>query len=177
MSDVVKFAVPAVLVLIVVGIIAYFVLRRLRGSITLSLSRTSFNAGEKVTGSFHLKTRKQIECNRLYAALIGQRVIEHRSEDRTRTDTDEIYRAEHTFEESVTYPPEHTQQYSFELPTPQAGGPDFFESTVGKALRLGLDALSDRRTRFRWRVEVRLDAKGIDLATSRGINVNLPTGL
>jgi hypothetical protein len=33
--------------------------------------------------------------------------------------------------------------------------------------------LSDRRTRIKWKIEVRLDAKGIDLAASKSIQLNL----
>jgi hypothetical protein len=64
--------------IIVACVIVYYILRFMRGSITITLPRTAFNPGEKIAGSLELTTRKNIEGQRLYVALIGQQVTEIR---------------------------------------------------------------------------------------------------
>jgi hypothetical protein len=175
MADILKFAIPAVIILVIGAIVGYYVLRMLRGSINLTLPKTTFNPGEKVTGSFELKTKKPIEGNRLFAALVGERITERRDhDDHRRRNVDEIFRAEHVLEDARSYPAGHAQQYIFEIAAPEGGGPEVLNSGLGKALQMGAELLSSHRTRYRWRVEVRLDAKGIDLAASRRVTVNMP---
>ena len=45
-------------------------------------------------------------------------------------------------------------------------------STLAKAARVGLELLGADRRRMKWIVEIRLDAKGIDLAASRRVQIN-----
>ena len=47
----------AVLALILIGVVIYFVMRFMRGSITLTMPQTSFGSGQFVTGSFDLLTK------------------------------------------------------------------------------------------------------------------------
>ncbi|MFA5802100.1 MAG: hypothetical protein WC911_06435 [Thermoleophilia bacterium] len=174
MSDKVLIAVViAVVVIVIAAVIAYFVVRMLRGSMKITLAKNGFSPGEKVTGSFTMKTRKEIEGKRLFAALVGKEVTERREGDRTRTDTREIYRDEQTLEEGKTYPAGNTSDYSFELNTPSEDGQGLPGSAVGQALDIGLDLLSGNRTDIRWTVEVRLDAKGVDLFDSRSVTINI----
>ena len=69
----------------IVAVIAYYVARFMRGSIKLSMSRTTFNPGDAITGSFDLLTKKLVHyvlnpyatqtdtsANRIYAFLIGR---------------------------------------------------------------------------------------------------------
>ena len=56
-------------VVLVGSITAYYIARYLRGSIKLALPQNSFAAGEAITGSFDVITRKEIPGHRLYAAL------------------------------------------------------------------------------------------------------------
>ena len=55
----------AVLALLLIGVVIYFVMRFMRGSITLTMPQTSFGAGQFVTGSFDLLTKKSIQGNQL----------------------------------------------------------------------------------------------------------------
>ena len=167
------FIVGGVLLLVVVLVAGYYILRYMRGSINIAMSTSGFNPGEEVAGSFELKVRKIIE-GRLYAALIGQEVTKERHGDKTRTRTREIYRTEQTIEENKTFAAGQTLGYSFELTAPSADGPDVLESPLGQALKAGMSLLSGRRRHLRWKVEVRLDAKGIDLSSSKRITLNIP---
>ena len=90
--EVLKIAIPAVIVLVVALIAGYYIARFMRGSIKITLAKNSFNSGEQVTGSFDLITRKEIDGNRLFVSLIGKEVTRQRHGEKTRTHTREIYR-------------------------------------------------------------------------------------
>lgn len=159
-------------VAVVGGIAAYYIARYLRGSIKLTLPQNSFAAGEAITGSCDVITRKAIQGNRLYAALIGREVIEERRDGKTHTRTREIHRHEETLEKAQTWPAGQTKHYTFTLPSPAAPAPEILNSTLAKAARVGLELLGADRRRLKWAVEIRLDAKGVDLATSQRVHIN-----
>lgn len=165
---------------VAVAIIAgYYVMRYMRGSVKVTLSKRGFNPGEKVTGTFQMTTRKDIEGKRLYAALVGEEVTtEHyrdsNGRDSTRTNTREIYRDEHIIEENVNYPAGQTIERSFEVTAPTSSGQGSLESPLGKTFQVGMELFSGSRRNLRWTVEVRLDAKGIDLTGCENVTVNLP---
>jgi len=154
------------------GIVAYYVARYLRGSIKLTLPKNSFAAGEAITGSFDVVTRKEIQGNRLYAALIGVEITEERRDGKTHTHTREIHRHEETLEKALTWPAGQTKHYTFTLPSPAVPAPEMLNSAVVRAARIGLELLGANRRRLKWTVEVRLDAKGIDLAASQHVHIN-----
>ncbi len=172
-AEVLKIVIPAILVLGVVLAVGYFVIRFMRGSIKLILSKNSFNEGEQITGSFELTTRKEIEGNRLYVMLVGKEVSKEGSGDKTRTHTREIYRDEVTIEEAKTFSAGERKNYDFQLSTPASAGPDFSSSPLGKTLKVGMELLGGRRSYLRWVVEARLDAKGVDLTSRKKITVNM----
>ena len=173
LAEVLKIVIPAILVLAVVLVSGYFIIRYMRGSIKITLAKNSFNEGEQITGSFELTTRKEIDGNRLYVMLVGKEVTKERRGDKTRTHTREIYRDELTIEEAKTFPSGQTTNYDFQLATPSSAGPDFLTSPLGKTIKVGIEMLGGRRSYLRWIVEVRLDAKGVDLASRRKITVNM----
>ena len=158
----------------------YYIMRARRGSVKVTMSKRGFNPGEKVTGTFEMTTRKDLEGNRLYAALVGEEVTRHHYRDSsasrpsTRTQTREIYRDEHTIEEGMTYMAGQTIERDFELTAPTASGEGSLTSPLGKTFDLGMELFTGSSRNLRWSVEVRLDAKGIDLFTSEKVTVNLP---
>lgn len=159
-------------VVVVGSIVAYYIARYLRGSIKLTLPQNSFAAGEAIAGSFDVITRKEIQGNRLYAALIGHEITEERHDEKTQTHTREIHRHEETLEKALTWPAGQTKNYTFTLPSPAAPAPEMLNSTVIRAARIGLELLGADKRRLKWTVEIRLDAKGIDLATSQRVHIN-----
>jgi len=163
--------VGAILVLFA-GVGAYYIVRYMRGSIKLRLLKKGFDAGEKVAGSFEVLTRKAIEGRRLYVALIGEEVTRRRQGDSTRTSRREIFRREETLEEARSFGAGERGEYNFEIETPSAAGGGFGDSTLGKVLETGVSLLGGGRRYLRWKVEVRLDAKGVDLGASKRITVN-----
>jgi hypothetical protein len=172
MSDAVLIGIVIAVAVLAIAVLAgYFIARRMRGSIRMTLRGDGFSPGDRIEGNFTLETRKEIESKRLFAALIGREVRERRDGDRTRTDTHEFYRDEVTLEEDKIYQPGQTAEYSFAIDAPS--GSDGAGSMLGQALDVGLEMLGGDHTEIRWTVEVRLDAKGIDLSDSRSVTVNV----
>ena len=173
LAEVLKIAIPAILVLGVMLVAGYYIIRFMRGSIKITLAKNSFNEGEQIAGSFELTTRKEIVGNRLYVMLVGKEVTKERRGGKTRTRTREIYRDELTIEEAKTFPSGQTMNYDFQLATPSSAGPEFLTSPLGETLKVGMELFGGRRRYLRWMVEVRLDAKGVDLASRKKITVNM----
>ena len=173
LAEILIIVIPAVIVLVVLLVAGYFIMRFMRGSIKITLPKNSFDEGQQITGSFELTTRKEIEGNRLYVALVGKEVMRESRGDRTTTHTREIYRNEQTMEEAKTYPQCQTVNYDFQLTAPSSTGPDFLDSPLGKTLKVGMELLGGRRTHLQWAVEARLDAKGIDLISSKKVTINM----
>ncbi len=167
----------AAVVLTVGSIAGYYIARRMRGSIRLTLARRGFNPGETVEGSFTMKTRRPIEGKRLFVALVGKEVRQERYHDskgreQTRTRTREIFRSEQTIEEAKSYPAGQVSEYDFQLTTPSDRDDGFFDSSLGKTLKLGMELMGGGRTYLEWRVTARLDAEGIDLCDSESVTIN-----
>ena len=152
----------------VAGVAAYYIARYLKGSITINLPRTAFNGGEQVEGSFQLLTRKEVNANNLTAALVATEVTKERGyKGRTTTHTREIYRSGQTLEHARVYPAGYQASYNFKIAAPESTQPFGQDSALGTAMGM----LSGFGRRIDWRVEVRLDAEGVDLAASRKISV------
>ena len=98
---------------------------------------------------------------------------EIRDGDKKRTRRDEIYCDQITLENAREYPGGYFAKYDFQISTPNIQSPEFMKSGIGQTLVSAFSLLSDRHTRIKWRVEARLDAKGIDLAASKSVQLNL----
>ncbi|MFK0569983.1 hypothetical protein [Endozoicomonas sp.] len=165
--------VSAVVVIILVATAAYYIIRFLRGSIKLLLPRTVFNPGDAIVGSFDLHTKKAIPGNQLIISLIGIEKVKRRKEDGGfETYSEEVYRDDVLLEESRVYPAGYKTTHEFEISIPGEGeeessGPAF------QALATAFSMLSQRSVTLSWKVEARLDAEGVDLATAQSVSINI----
>lgn len=167
-TDNINLLIIAAVIAAVAGAAAYFVARFLKGRIRISLPRASFAAGEMVEGSFALEAKKEIRGNGLLAALVATETYTERDfKGRSHRKTREVQRISHTVEAARVYPPGYTANYNFKIGLP-AGG---LGGDVGAALGGVLSLLGGFGRRVDWRVEVRLDAEGVDLASSERIHV------
>jgi predicted small secreted protein len=157
----------------IIAIVTYYIVRFMRGSIKLSLPRTTFNPGDTIKGSFDLMTKKPIQGNKLTVSLIGVQVTKTREDGQTRTQSHEIYRHETLVEQARAYPTGYTARHDFEINAPDTSAPEFLNSSLGKTLTAALRILSNRQMHLKWKVEVRLDAQGADLASSTWISINM----
>jgi hypothetical protein len=157
---------------VILAIAAYYVARFMRGSIKLSMPLMAFNAGDTITGSFDLHTKKAIEGNRLIVSLIGTEETKTHRDGESETHSNEIFRDEVLLEGVKTYTAGSKAKYDFAIATPDAQAPDFLNSKVGQALSVASQLLGNRSTRLKWQIEARLDAKGVDLAATKKISIN-----
>ena len=156
----------------ILSTVLYYVVRCMRGSLKMSLPRTTFNPGDAIEGRFDLQAKQAIQGNKLIASLIGVQTSEYHEHGRTQRRSQEIYRDEVTLEDARLYPAGYTRSYDFRIVVPAAPGSGFVNSSLGKTLAVVLDVIGNRRMQLRWTVEARLDAKGVDLATAKTISIN-----
>jgi hypothetical protein len=157
----------------ILAVVAYYVVRMMRGSIKLSLLRTAFNLGDTITGAFDLLVKKPIEGNKLTVSLIGTQITEIYRDGKTETRSHEIYRNERVIEGAKAYDAGNTARHEFELTVPNTGAPEFMNSPLGQMLGAAATLFNNRSSQLKWKVEARLDAKGVDLATSTPVSVNI----
>lgn len=162
-----------VVVVALAGIIAYYVIRGLKGNLTLTLNQRGVGSGGTFTGTLHVVCKKPVEGNRLVATLIGTERIETRTDGETKTETREFYRDDVLLEEARSYDAGFEESYDFELATPSAGHVGAAGSGLGKIVEMGVEMLTGRDRDLSWKIEGRLDAKGIDLTDSETVTVNL----
>lgn len=154
-------------VIALLSVAGYFIARYLKGTININLPDTAFGHGATVAGSFELLARKEIKGNRLYAALIATETRRERGYNgKSHTHTEEVWRAEQQIEGARVYPAGQGARHEFKLQLPPQdfnGG----DSALGQAARF----IFGGSRRINWKVEVRLDAEGVDLADSKRITV------
>lgn len=158
---------------LVLAIIAYYVVRFMKGAIKITMVRTGYNAGETIVGSFELYAKQPVEGNKLTVSLIGTQVTRTRQGGKTHTHSHEIYRNETVIEGPTHYPAEHRSTHEFKIATPNSQAPDFTNNPIFQGLAGAMRMLSNRQSYLKWRVEVRLDAKGVDLVASKKVTVNV----
>jgi len=167
--------------LVIVAVAAYYVIRFMRGSIKLALPRTAFGPGETIAGRFELLVKKPVEGKRLVVSLIAKEIETYYSGGKRRRRTREVYRDEKVTEDARSYTPGRRATHEFEISAP-AGGPsqlppEVADNAVVQTIFGAAKALGAGRRRLKWRVEARLDARGVDLATSKKVTINLPSSL
>jgi hypothetical protein len=157
---------------IIIGVGVYFLLRFLRGTIKVHLTQTAFNPGEVIKGKFDLHVKKPIHGKRLVASLIGTQHVRSNRKNESSTRTDEVFRQETVLESDKDYRAGVIQSYDFTIPIPDAGKNADIDHPLAKTL-VSLASMANRsRIEMRWKVEARLEAKGIDLVGSKKVNVN-----
>ena len=163
----------AVVVVVLGGLVAYYVIRGMKGNLTLTLNHRGVGSGDKFTGRVQVVCKKPVEGNRLVATLIGTERIEERTDEGTKTRTREIYRADALLEEARSYEAGFEESYRFELVAPSADQVGVAGSGLGKMVERGVGMLTGRERDLLWKIEGRLDAKGLDLVDSEKVTVNL----
>jgi hypothetical protein len=169
---------------ILVSVIAYYVTRMMKGSIKILMTKSSFGSGENVTGRFQLTSKKSLQGDLLKASLIGKETVRYYDGDEEKTRTREYYRDEVILEEGKNYPAGKSTKYEFEISYPSQGPSHSVDASMdvgnSKVAEVALTAAKmigqmsqDRhRSRIDWRVEVRLEMKGVDLADSKKVYLN-----
>lgn len=156
------YIVIAVFVLIVGGIGAFYLARFMKGKLTIELTHNSANSEERITGRVTLEAKRPIH-GQLNVSLVGHVERTKRdSENMKTTEWIEVYRDDHTLEETRDFIAGFQQDYDFDLRAP-----------TQTEVRTGTGAASVAGGRVHWHVESRLDAEGVDLYDKEKCHVNL----
>lgn len=162
----------AIVVAVAIGVGVFFLLRFLRGTIKVHLSVKSFNPGDEIKGKFDLHVKKPIQGKRLVVSLIGTQHVRSNRKNESTTRTEEVFRQETVLEAEKDYRAGFMQTYDFKIPIPEAGKIGEIDNPLAKTM-ISLASMANRgRVEMRWKVEARLEAKGIDLVGSKKVNVN-----
>ena len=170
-----------VVTIAVIAIIAYYVTRAMKGKVELELPKNGYNSGEEITGRVTLTAKKSLQLNRMYVALIGYEIVERRDNDGDRkTRRNEVYRNEVNILEAQSVPAGTNQAFDFTMNAPggeaTAAG-EMAQKVAGAASAvagaLGALGMNTTTRRMEWKVEVRADLPGVDIAKSQKVRVNL----
>ena len=162
-----------IVALVALAFVLFAVARRMRGNIELALPKTAFEPGETITGSFVLHTKKPIEARQLVVSLTASEVTRTNEGGKTRSRTTQLFRDERMLEGEKAYPADTRETHEFEIDVPDVDRPELLDSPLGRSLATAARVLSRSRSHLRWRLEVRLVARGLDLVASKRVSVNL----
>ena len=170
----------AILSCVLIGVIAYIVMRSLKGDLKVEMDQFSFSSGDRILGKVRLLAKKEIEGNSLTVSLNCQEVVRYRENDKTSTQYIDLYEDKIKLEGSRTYPAGFRNAYDFEFEAPAAKQVKKTESREADSdLQMAASILVGASTRRRigssvvWSIEADLDAKGVDLSGSENVRVDL----
>jgi hypothetical protein len=157
------------------GIVVYFVLRHLKGKLTLEVVNRVYGVGDIVSGQVHLHCKKDVDCNRFYVALICQEVVQTYRKGKRHTTRRELVRQEQDLTGPGRFAPGTMESYAFDLVVPSVPTRDFQVATGSEtvdAIVNTVASLASHRGRLEWKLEARVDAQGVDLAATQRVSVN-----
>ncbi len=158
---------------VVIGIGIFFLLRFLRGTIKLSLPLTAFSPGDEIKGSFELHVKKPIQGKRLIVSLIGTQHRRTKRNGKTESHTQEVYRKEEVIEQGRQYQAGLRETYHFTMVIPEESDNEQMLKSAAKTVMMAADIVSGSRTQTRWKLEARLETKGIDLVGWKRVKLNI----
>jgi hypothetical protein len=175
------YIIGGVILAVILVFLGLFIASRMKGKIVLTLTKGGYAPGETIQGELLLTTKKDLEGNRLFVALVGyeevkSRYIDSDGDSRTETNKHEIYRDELDLEGAGPVIAGASKPYPFQLNTPSGntqmageGG----DSMLGKAAVALISTIGDSANRRKiWEVQARYDLKGIDLKAKRKVTVS-----
>lgn len=188
--------IAALAVVAVVAVAGYFIARGMKGKLELALAEQSLVSGQTMNATLTLTTKKGIEADRLYAALIAERQVRgstSSSGSGSSTKWVEFYREEFELAIDERFPPGARKVYDLRIAVPtreQVLAPreeglrqlqNAFGDTgnpIAAGIAKGIGALASGNDMLtggkqRWKVVARLETKGVDLAASERVHVSL----
>ena len=152
------------LAVLVVGLIVYNVLLRLKGKVEVVLERLQYRPGETITGWVYLKSRKAVAIEKIVVSVAA---TQHRRRRRQSYRTVEIFRADIELPIEGEYAAGEMHSFEFTLVAPdpdnlETGGAVETAIHVVRNTALGM-ATGTFDGPVRWSVRARIHASGIDL--------------
>ena len=165
--------------LILIGIVLYYIVRMMKGKVEIELPKRGYNSGEEISGAVTLTSRKELKMNRFFVALIGYERIERFDSDGDRkTRKREIYRYEHNLAEAGSLRAGNNQRFEFTIIAPgrnSSAESSELSGQIAGAIKTTANlvgAMTGTSRRLEWKIEARADLPGVDLASSKKLQVN-----
>ncbi|MEZ4565547.1 MAG: hypothetical protein R2860_00810 [Desulfobacterales bacterium] len=121
----------SICVCVIGGIIGFFILRGLKGTIKIDCKKNTFDPGETIQGDIHLKIKKETKGNKLIISLVADETATYHDGDEKRTEHDEVYRDELIIEDKMTYPAGYEKTYNFDITIPAMDAPGRYRRRGG----------------------------------------------
>jgi hypothetical protein len=164
------------LAVLVVGLIVYNVLLRLKGKVQVVLERNQYHPGETITGWVYLNPRRTVTIDKIVLSVAAvQRTPGGRRRRGHSPQKVEIYRADLELPVSGDHAPDETHSFEFELVTPDpdnldTGGAVETAVHVVRNTALGM-AKGTLGGPVRWSIRARIHATGIDLFGKKSFEI------
>lgn len=157
---------------IVALVASYFVARYLKGNLKINLEKNTYSSGEKIVGRVELKAKKEIKAKRFFVSLIAEKK-EYEKSNKNQETWRKIYEHEELLEGARDYTVGFMQIYKFEISVPNKTEIDGKIQNSELNALINLSKIISKGNVLRWRVQVTLDAKGVDLVSEQKIEVKL----
>jgi hypothetical protein len=130
------------------GIILWVILMYLKGNLKITTSKDTYSFGEQIHGVLTVTAKKDIEVNKVIVSLICM----ERRPGKNQTD-EELYRNDNIIDSSSHMSKGSSRTYNFDIATPMKN----------------IEKENLHNYRREWFLEIRVDAKGVDLLGAKDI--------
>ena len=164
-------------VVVALAFLGLFIAARMKGKLVLALNKGGYAPGEIINGDLQLITKRAIEGNRLFVALVGyeevrRRVTDSDGKDEIKTERHEVYRDELDLIGAGHMPAGTEKSLPFQLGTPNLRAGEANPGGLIGAAAGALGSMMGTGRKMIWEVQARYDVKGVDLKTKKRITVS-----
>lgn len=167
----------AVIFLIMLFRIIYFIMRLFKGRINIILHNDTITWGQKIIGSVEIIAKSKVDAQSAVVAIVGERKNRTYSGRRGSSGWNEFYRTETKLSGPKLLESGSRTNFNFIAFAPNTDGKlnsksgnPFIDSFVGGMLSL-------MGGKIRWSVQVRIESTGVDLFAKKIIHIYEPSSL
>jgi len=151
----------------------FYLLKKMKGKITIDIERSTYNIGEHVVGTAKIEINNATEVNSCVVALIGEDVISYKKRGKRKEKRSEIYSDKIKAIGPGALPSGYSEiiDFKFKIPDPK-NFMYFDEDKTESLLDNAIDFIRQDERRVEWGISTIIDAKGIDLDSYEQIYIN-----
>ena len=155
---------------LVLTLIAFWILRKMKGSITITPEKYNYAPGETIKGKILLKLKKPITADQLIIGLRCQRTERSTSLNtgKSQPSTSNIFDFNQPLEGKKDYAPSE-YPYDFAITIPQNVSPQL-EGIAGSLVK-SASILMGQNASLRWYLYAELECDGVNLSKEIQVNV------
>ena len=160
---------------IAAGVGLFFYLKFRKGSVALRLTGNSFAVGDTVDGVLAVTCRQDLFVDQIAVSLVcvahwQSSYYDNEGKRKTRNHSEEQLRREYELARGVSLTAGTNQEFPIDFQVPQSARSFRSDSSSGGMLGNVFRQLGSSH-RYGWKLEARLDMKGLDLTTSQRVSI------